>query len=94
MAATPESRGHSKRWSGRGESNSRFLLGREACHRNTTAARFITPPLSSAAGAPAAHEHLLGKIMPAPLNLFEPQNGCFGPSWPSVSKTLGPLSPE
>ena len=31
--------------------------------------------------------------MPAPLNLFEPQNSHFGPSWPSVSKTLGPLSP-
>jgi len=31
--------------------------------------------------------------VPIPLNLFCAQNGDFGPSWPSVSKTLGPLSP-
>ncbi len=37
---------------------------------------------------------LLGKIVPAPLNLFEPQNGHFGPSWPSASKGLSPLSPQ
>jgi len=34
---------------------------------------------------------LLGKIVPAPLNLFCAQNGDFGPSWPSVSKTVGPF---
>ena len=33
-----QNHGLREHWSGRGESNSRFLLGREACHRNTTAA--------------------------------------------------------
>jgi len=36
---------------------------------------------------------LLGRIMSAPLNLFQAPRAVFGPSWPPVSKTLGPLSP-
>jgi len=37
---------------------------------------------------------LLGRIMSAPLNLFQAPKAVFGRSWPSVSKTLGPLSPK
>jgi len=36
---------------------------------------------------------LLGRIMSAPLNLFQAPRAVFGPSWPPVSKTLGHLSP-
>jgi len=62
------------------------------------AGRFAQPSLMymcpGAGNGTRTRDPLLGKIMPAPLNLSEPQNGHFGPSWPSVSKTLGPLSPE
>ena len=49
---------------------------------------------SGAGNGTRTRDPLLGKIVPAPVNLFEPQNGQFGPSWPSVSKTLSPLSPR
>jgi hypothetical protein len=39
-------------------------------------------------------DNLLGRIMGAPLNLFQTPNADLGPCWPPVSKGRGPLSPE
>ena len=72
-------------WSGQRESDPCFLLGREACHHNTLAAWLTLLFLSSAAGAPAAHEPLLERTASDLIDLAHQRSlvaAAHHPFWP------------